>query len=459
VRRGARSSILAVASLVFASCAPEPPNILLIIGDDHGYTDFGLMGSTEVHTPRLDRLAGEGILFSHGYVTASVCRPSLRSLLTGLHPYQWDRRIEQLRQRGIERDPAYEILDFDTLPDLLGRAGYTTFQAGKLWEANYEIAGFDEGTAQTEAQTRDDWRQIDLDPTGRDTMQPVYDFIERHREQPFFVWFAPVLPHVPWDAPERYTKLYAAQKLSVQSRAYYANISRFDDVVGGLLDYLDELGLTRETLVVYLVDNGWDQRPDAKHRPLPGGGPKGKFSMHELGFRTPIILRWPERFPGGAVVDALVSSVDLVPTLLDYAGVDPPAYLPGQSLRALLEGRGAWSRTAVFGGMDQVRVEPSHRVWFGYSEFRGPAFFLRTNGWHYIWYVDRDHEQLFRPDTDPRETRNLASEHPAEIERFRAAVDTWQSEMAAPFSEAALGQEIEYRPLARSTSIAPPSGP
>jgi arylsulfatase A-like enzyme len=109
--------------------------------------------------------------------------------------------------------------------------------------------------------------------------------------------------------------------------------------------------------------------------------------------------------------------------------------------------------------MSRLRVEPSQQIWFGGARMRGPAFFVRTRGWHYIWYVDRDHEELYDPDTDPRETRNLASEHPAETERFRAALDAWQSEMAAPFSEAARGEEIEYRPHARSTSGAPRSGP
>jgi arylsulfatase A-like enzyme len=195
--------------LCAVACGPEavprrPPNIVLIVGDDHGYRDFGFMGSEIAETPNLDRLAAGGVVFPLGYATASVCRPSLRSLLTGLHPLEF-KRFEQRRIRqGSEAVPKTPLSEmFQTLPALLAERGYASFQSGKFQEGHFENAGFTHGMTRTTGKAgRKQGIRI-----ARETMDPVYQFIDQHREQPFFLWFAPQLPHHPHHTPPRVRKL------------------------------------------------------------------------------------------------------------------------------------------------------------------------------------------------------------------------------------------------------------
>jgi uncharacterized sulfatase len=220
-------------------------------------------------------------------------------------------------------------------------------------------------------------------------------------------------------------KLYAGLGLSNAAIGYYANISRFDDLVGELVEYLDESGLRDRTLIVYLADNGWDQNPKDPHIRL-SGGPKGKRTMYELGFRTPIIFNWPGHVPAGVVQKALVSGVDLFPTFLDYAGAPAPAGYPGRSLRPVVEGTGEWSRRALIGGMPDSRRPGDETSDFDPTKWV-PAYFLRTRDWHYIWYPDQDINELFELASDPQEERNVADRHEALVQDFRRQINDWRA--------------------------------
>jgi uncharacterized sulfatase len=417
----------AIAVLCTTGCGPPPepevaPNLVLIIGDDHGYPDFGFMGSPHVQTPNLDRLAREGTIFPYGFATESWCLPSLRSLLTGLYPLQWDLRVERLRAAGVVLGEDEWMAEFETLPGLLAAHGYASFQGGKLWEASYAHAGFGDGMVR-DGRPHGACRAGGL---GRDTIAPVAGFIDDHRETPFFLWFAPCLPHTPHDSPGEYTELYASMDLSPAAREYYASISRFDDRVGELLAHLDGWGLSDRTLVVYVSDNGWDQGPLAPGAGGSGDGPKGKKSLYELGFRTPIIFRWPDRVPANAVNDALVSTVDLFPTLLDFAGLTPPPDRPGFSLRPVLEGRGDWPRRDVIGSRGS-RETATRRASAGPRMAR--ASYLRTRDWHYIVYPERRRHELYDLRVDAQENHNVARDNPEMIRAFRARIAAWRERM------------------------------
>lgn len=430
-RRLRAASLALVAALLLTACDPpreasDTPNLVLVISDDHGYPDFGFMGSPYVKTPNLDRVARQGLLFTNGFVTASVCRPSLRSLLTGLHPYQWDVRVEGLRRRGVELAEGEWIQRFETLPRLLAERGYRSFQAGKLWEASYELAGFTDGMVSGGRPHA----QCKPGALGRESLTPVFDFVDAQPGQPFFLWFAPCLPHRPHDAPAKYTESYSDLDLSEPARAYYANISRFDERVGELMTFLESRVRSRQTLVVFLSDNGWDQGPHAVHSDVVGDGPKGKKSFYELGFRTPLIAHWPGRIPAGAVRDEIVSSVDLFPTFLDYAGAPLPANRPGHSLRPLLEGRGGWPREELIGGRD-AWDSPARRV-HGIPPTPG-AYFLRNREWRYLFFVHSRREELYDMRADPREEHNVAKENPELARRFRNRILAWRKAMAEPF--------------------------
>jgi arylsulfatase A-like enzyme len=414
----------AVALLVLCACGgssenPEgrPPNIVLIIGDDHGYRDFGFMGSEIARTPHLDRLAEEGTLFPFGYATASVCRPSLRSLLTGLHPIQFDLREQQLRRAGIPASPATPLRDrFQTLPALLTQRGYASFQSGKYHEGSYRNAGFTHGMTETagKAGRKQGIRIV------RETMEPLFTFIDAHLEQPFFVWFAPQLPHLPHNAPKEFRAPYEKLDLPWFAPGYYASVTWFDAAVGRLVEHLEERGIRGRTLLVYLADNGWQPPGPGVDYDYVIGGHKAKQSLYELGFRTPIVFNWPGEIAAGERKDDLVSTVDLFPTLLDYAGAPPPTNRPGVDLRAILEGEQVATRSAIIGTAAALRGDRA-------GERRGGSF-LRTQRWHYLWYND-GREALFDLAADPDEERNVAARHPEVTRTSRERIRQWTTEM------------------------------
>jgi len=456
--RTRRLGVIAVCALaaMCAACsqhAPQRPNIILIIGDDHGWPYFGFMGDRIVSTPHLDALARGGTLFPYAFVTSSSCRQSLLTLLTGLHPLAWNARLKALRGQGIRRKRYGEIVDFATLPRVLGKAGYRSFQGGKYWEGPYRSAGFDEGTkpvSDAPYATRNDRLQAIAGGAGlelgRSTMEPLWTFLGEADDRPFFVWFAPKLPHTPHDAGPTYTDRYTGKGLSPEAVKYYANITRFDDRVGELVAFLDDAGLRENTLLVYLSDNGWEQGPHDRPVVEALGGPKGKGSMYEMGVRTPLIFNWPGHVAAETVRDDLVSTVDLFPTLLHYARAPVPPNRSPHDLQPLLAGAESPPppRTRVVSTNNrQVRPPPSteqQRSHPGSEIMRKElAYTLRTREWRYIWYfdasdyADRSADELFRIDSDPYETRNVASEHPEQVARFRREILAWIDTTTEPY--------------------------
>jgi arylsulfatase A-like enzyme len=419
---------MALVACAFGCGSPDaPPNIVLIVGDDHGYPDFGFMGSPHVETPSLDRLAAEGTLFPNGYLTASICAPSLNALLTGLDQFQLNLRRYHLGRRGIERELKTELQDFSTLPRLLRAAGYATFQGGKITQKSYAHAGFEEGIPDSAGENS--WAGAAV--LGRQGIRPVLDFIDRNRDRPFFLWYAPMLPHLPHDAPAEFREPFEGRGFSPAAIAYYANILRFDRSVAELLAHLDASGLRDDTVVVYLADNGWDQGPRASPGSPGLGGPKGKKSLYELGLRTPLVIRWPGRVPAGETREELVSSLDLFPTVLDYAEVPQMPDRSGRSLRPLIEGTQEWSRDYVVGAMPHVRENGMRPARLGGVSLLEPeyAFFVRTPEWHYIWYKDWGADELFDVRRDPSEEHDVARNHPRIVGPFRAAIERWRQEM------------------------------
>jgi arylsulfatase A-like enzyme len=414
---------LATALLLCACGAPaengasEPPNIVLIISDDQGYKDFGFMGSEIAHTPNLDRLAEQGTFFPFGYATASLCRPSLRSLLTGLQPIQFDYREQQLVRKGIPASPRSPLIEhFHTLPAILAQRGYASFQSGKFPEGSYRNGGFTQGMVEKPGKAgRKQGIRI-----GRETMEPLFSFIDEHGRQPFFIWFAPQMPHLPHNAPKQFTAPYDSLDLPWFAPGYYASITWFDSVVGRLVDHLEKRGLRRRTLIVFVTDNGWQAPGPGVDYDYTLGGSKGKESLYELGFRTPVIFNWPGGIPAGKVNDDLVSLVDLFPTLLDYAGAPQVANRPGVDLRPILDGEPGSTRSALIGTAAALRSQRK-------GEPPGGSF-LRTRRWHYLWYND-GREALFDLTVDPEEEHDVAATHADVVQESRQRILEWSQAM------------------------------
>ena len=457
----ARTLLLCLATLCLASVghAERLPNIVLLIGDDHGYPYFGFMGDQNVVTPSMDALAYGGVTFSVGHTTAPYCRPSLRTLITGLHPIQYQLRlnehIDSLRAESdweamspVEQSmwttvhKANGMATFDTLPKLLAAKGYVSWQGGKWWENSFANGHFDEGMTEgwdmstfgTDAFFHE-LMGSDGNELVRETMQPVYDFIDRHAEQPMFIWFGPMLPHTPLDAPYRYSKFYADMDISESAKLYYSNITWWDEGVGNLMDHIESRGLLEDTLFIYLTDNGYEQDADVEYltdseTPSPGlagGGFTGKGGLYDLSVRTPIIFYWKDRLTASFDESSLVSSLDIVPTVLDLAGIEAPEDLKGYSLKSLLEGSRdiLTERTELIGYSDNRRSDAPMGM-------RAEGYYLRTHRWHFLWYADAGDMRLYDVTVDPRGHRDLSASRPDLVREFKQRIEAWKLDMGMP---------------------------
>lgn len=448
-------------ALVGCACTPEPshetnPNIILILGDDHGYPYFGFMGDEHVRTPHLDQLASRSTLFPRAYTSASQCRDSLLTLLTGLHPEQWRAKNRMLeRQSGKRRVPFQEIVDFETLPRILSREGYATFQGGKYWEGTYKQGGFTHGLKfRVDQEAIDEFGHLrtlagaDGLNFGRETLRPLWEFIEEFEgKKPFYIWFAPMLPHTPHNAPKRFLDLYEDEKFSRSAARYYANISWFDEVLGQLMAYLDANGLRENTLVIYISDNGWEQAPDQSVS--REGGDHGKNSIYDFGFRTPLMFSWPGVIDQGVVYDELVAEVDLFPTTLDFLGIDVPKNRMGISLYPKLMKTGDFSRREVIGGVTALRRDASkvaieRKGW----DKQQDAYFLRDESWRFIWRKTSAQVELFEIEIDPLERNDLSDQYPERVAGYKKRIDRWIGQCREGFSSPVRSSPIrrEYAP-------------
>ena len=283
------------------AAAPEKPNIVMIISDDQAWGDYGFMGHPVIQTPHLDKLAAESLTFRRGYVPASLCCPSLASIITGRYPHQ--HRVTSndppvpagMTPREFNKSPAFQAgrdimnkyMDaMPTLPRLLGSKGYLSLQTGKWWQGSFTHGGFTHGMTKG-GRHGDDGLDI-----GRKTMQPINDFIGEAKKQgkQFFVWYAPLLPHDPHTPPARILEKYKDKTPSEHVAKYWAMVEWFDETCGDLLATLEREKVAQNTIVVYVTDNGWIQNPEA-----PKYAPKSKQSQYDGGLRTPIMVRWPAK--------------------------------------------------------------------------------------------------------------------------------------------------------------------
>ncbi len=326
----------------------KPPNIVMIISDDHHWGDYSFMDHPVVQTPNLDRLASQSAVFPHGYVPTSLCRPSLATMITGLYPSQHGitgndpAAPKGLPPRGLRENATYLQLcdsvirimdDVPTLPRLLAQKGYVSFQSGKWWEGSFSRGGFQEGM--THGDPKRGGRHGDEGlKIGRQSLQPVFEFIDQADHRPFFLWYAPFLPHTPHNPPEDLLSIYRADKRPDAIVRYYAMCGWFDQTCGQLLDYLDHKKVADNTIVIYVADNGWIQRTPQTVAPKNwkrAFAPRSKQSPYDGGVRTPIMIRWPGKVVPG-VRDQFVSSIDFAPTILAAAGSGLSADMTGKNL-------------------------------------------------------------------------------------------------------------------------------
>ncbi|MEC8252315.1 MAG: sulfatase [Planctomycetota bacterium] len=389
--------------------AARPPNVVMIISDDQAWTDFGFMGHEEIQTPHLDALAARSLVFERGYVPSSLCRPSLATMITGLYPHEHGITGND-PPKGAARERMLRHIDAaQTLPKLLAPRGYESLQTGKWWEGNCRCGGFTAGMTHGERERGGRHGDEGL-KIGRKTMQPIYDFLADRGDAPFLLWYAPFLPHSPHNPPERLLAKYRRDGKSLHVAKYHAMCEWFDETCGALLDHLEEQGLTEDTIVVFVADNGWIQRENAR-----GFAPRSKRSPYEGGVRTPIMLSWPGRITPG-VSDAYASSVDLAPTLLRACGVAPPTAMSGKDLLD-----GGDPRGEVYGETFSHDVADLDQPTKGLQ-----SRWMIRGGWKLIAPQRGDRAaELYHLGADPNERVDLAGREPARVAAMQRALDAW----------------------------------
>jgi arylsulfatase A len=419
-----------------------PPNILFILTDDQGWGELGVHGNPVIETPNLDKLSRESVNFSH-YYAAPVCSPTRAGLMTGR--YHLRTGLYNTRFGGDAIDQS-EI----TVAELLQKAGYRTglfgkWHLGKYYGYQPNQQGFDEFYGHYNGHIDEYDYPDQLIHNGRPTEARRYvtdlftdtalEFIEQKDERPFFCYLAYNAPHSPWvvgtsharqERGDKLIKKYLSRGLSLRDARIYAMDEIIDENIGRLMERLTELGLAENTVVLFSSDNGGVSD-------YYSGGLRGKKgSVYEGGVRSPLFVRWPGHFPAGTITDAMVSHVDMMPTLCEIAGVSVPSdrAIDGKSLLPLLnKGEGVSPHAYVFHHWDRYFPNP-YNTW-AVSDGRYKLLNNPSPWPDKPMPQPEPFGQLYDLRDDPGETKNLATRHPEIVSRLRSAFLNYYQDVTA----------------------------
>ncbi len=411
-----------------SQAATSTPNIVFILSDDQSWTDYGFMGDKNIETPRLDQFASESLTFQKGYVPTSLCSPSLATIITGMYPKDHgilgnDKKLpgDKREEKKAWRAKNYEavIEDFKaitTLPDLLKEKGYLSFQTGKWWHGNYKIGGFDYGMTHGDPKRggRHGDYGLQIGRKGMDTLTSYVDLALKEKK-PFFLWYAPFLPHKPHTPPKRLLEKYSKKTDSKYLAKYWAMCEWFDETCGQLFDIIEDKGLTENTLFVYVCDNGWVQNSDN------GGSAKNsKRAPYDLGIRTPIMYKWAGKIKPKMDTETVVSSIDMVPTVLDILNIEKPKALPGISV---LDEKQLAARKTIFGEIYAHDFNTVASSLFYTMAVAKPYKLILPDSKR----KSKAKVELFNTDEDPFEKNNIAEQHPEIVEKLKKQIEAFRA--------------------------------
>ncbi|QZE12702.1 sulfatase-like hydrolase/transferase [Halosquirtibacter laminarini] len=421
--------------------AKQRPNVIVILTDDMGYQDVGFNGCKDIPTPNIDRVANEGVCFTNGYVSYSVCGPSRAGLLTGRYQERF----------GFGRNPLFTPNDSnqgvplseEMIPATLKREGYRSMALGK-WhlgttpELHPRSRGFDEffgflggGHMYFPKNLNiDDYLDVNSQSAtyrtkilhnGERVREKEYltdalsreavSFIDKSSKEPFFLYLAYNAPHVPLQATKKYMDRFTHIK-NRKRRTYAAMVSAVDDGVGSILAKLKEKGIEDNTIVFFLSDNGGPEQHNASNN---GVLRDGKRSLYEGGVHVPFAMRWPAQIKGGQVYDKPVISLDIFATAVVYSGAKPKNPLDGVNIVPYITG--------------EKRGVPHEQL--AWRTFDTGSYALRCGDKKIIKVGDQPQE-IYNLKQDIGETTPLNNVSDQERDALKNRVDGWQSELKDP---------------------------
>lgn len=439
-----------LCGIVFADDA-DRPNILYINADDLGVKDVGY-NDTAFRTPNIDRLALDGMTFTNAYAPAANCAPSRACVLSGLWSPRHgvytvgnsDRGRRETRRLIPVANTPYLSSTHMTMAEALRSGGYATIHLGKYHIGKDPLSdGFDvnvggDHSGSPSGGYYSPWSRSEMakwtdtvdKPTHRMDVfvREAIKFMNENRDRPQFVHFSPYLVHSPKTAVPEYVDDMKGRGIDP---IYGSMVCKLDEAVGSLLKAVDDLGLSHKTVVVFSSDNGGIA---AIHTQAPFRG--GKGSYYEGGVREPLVVKWPGKVHPGTRSAEVVNTLDLYPTFMDLANVDPPAniQLDGQSLMPLLEQTDGWQTATQYwhfpvylqayaGAKDDARD-----VLFRTR----PGSAIREGRWKLHEYFEDGALELYDLEVDPGERQNLAEAMPEQAKRLHNKLANWRKRVSAP---------------------------
>jgi arylsulfatase A-like enzyme len=463
--RNALLGLLAASVLFYTTTATaqDRPNFVFFLIDDMGWTDAGAFGSTFYETPNIDRLAAGGMKFTNAYAACPVCSPTRASILAGKYPARMNLTDWIGGKRPGRLSPADYVdhlpLDEVTIAEALKEAGYATGYVGK-WHLGKEpyypehqgfdvnVAGNDRGSPPSyfAPYVRRDYK-LDIPPgpdgeylTDRLTDEAVA-FLEANHEKPFLLYLSHYAVHTPLQSKQELTEYYEAKAAKlpphdgpreipegkrmarqVQDHAVYGGMMHStDDSVGRVLDALENLGVSDNTVVIFMSDNGGlstSEGSPTSNLPLRAG----KGWLYEGGIREPMIIKWPGAVKPGSVSDAPVTSTDFYPTMLAMAGIDlkPQQHVDGVSLVPALTGKGTIPQRPLFW----------HYPHYG-NQGGFPGGAVRLGDYKLIERYETGDLELYNLAADIGEHNDLADAMPDKAAELHALLKQWRADVDA----------------------------
>jgi arylsulfatase A-like enzyme len=451
-----KSKILILLLFIF-SCQnnivdKEKPNVVLIVADDLGWSDLSYMGSTYYETPNIDKLSKSGMTFYNGYASSANCAPSRASMLTGkYHPFHGiysvknsDRGNKKTRKIIPIKTKTKLELEYFILPEMLKSKGYSTGHFGKwhMGPKGYypEQMGFDINIGGNEhggpGSYFSPYKYPNMSNGPKDEYltdrigDEVVKFIEKNKENNFFAYVPFFSVHTPIQSKSKYEKKYRNKESNeYHNREDYAGmIQSLDENIGKILEKIDKLNLSKNTLIIFTSDNGGIKAISNQY-PLRAG----KGSYYEGGIKVPMIFSWPEKIQAGSTSNERVSNIDFYPTIKKIIGYNKTIDLDGEDLTPIFNSKAIKKRELYF--HFPIYLEPYNVHLDSGSDplFRTrPGSVIIKDNWKLHHYYEDNNFELYNLENDISESKNLININKEKKAELLKDLNNWRSKNNAP---------------------------